>query len=318
MSRQLSLFSHDPWSPAEISGGTGLGATLDFFADYLHAEGKSIHTVKAFRGDLKLLVEFAGYATPIGQIRSSDLNAFLDWMENDRGLPCSRKTYARRVTSLKVYFKWLCTINALAGDPAQAVRQRSGPAPMSDVLTARNLLDCIAVARMIKKGGTQDYRAEFLFQLLLGTGIKKAETGRLKLADITHSDSSASFLYIRHQLRDVYKERRIRLEADLLELFEQYRQQYQLDDRVFTCTTRNLEYILTDIGQRSRVPFKLSFEVMRWTMAVRDYQLGADEEALREKMGLSRTSWYETSDKIKRLAAGLQEASSGEAASEDS
>ena len=48
---------------------------------------------------------------------------------------------------------------------------------------------------------------------------------------------------------------------------------------------------------------RVSFEMLRWMCAVRDYQRGMDLETLREKMGLSRISWRETSDKIFRLAA---------------
>ena len=55
-------------------------------------------------------------------------------MEHGRGVPCSRKTYARRVTTLKVFFKWLHEIGAIPHDPARAVLQRSGPAPLAVIL----------------------------------------------------------------------------------------------------------------------------------------------------------------------------------------
>ena len=40
-------------------------------------------------------------------------------------------------------------------------------------------------------------------------------------------------------------------------------------------------------------------------MAVQDYRADIDEERIREKLGLSKVSWYETGDKIKRLSALL-------------
>ena len=302
MSRQIPLFAQQPQSPDDIDGRTSLAATFDLFGDYLRGNGKSENTVKAFRGDMQLLAEFAGGEMAIGQLRTSQLNAFLDWMEHQRGVPCSRKTYARRVTSLKVYCKWLKGIDGLAHDPALAIRQRSGPAPLSDVLIYRQVGDCLTAAQSMEKGGRQDFRPEFLFRLLLQTGVKKAECGRLKLQDIDRGNSGSARLFVRHKVRDVYKERRIELDDVTLDLLESYQQQYDLRDAVFNCTTRNLEYILTDIGNRAGVSFKLSFEVMRWTMAVRDYLSGSDEERIREKMGLSRASWYETGDKVRRLA----------------
>lgn len=303
MTRQLALFSQRPLSADDIDGATALAATFHLFADHLRADGKTEHTVNAFLGDLRLLAEYASGELPIGQLRSSLLVDFLQWMEHERGQPCSRKTYARRVTTLKVYCKWLCDVDALADDPARSIRQRSGPAPLSDVLTEAQARDCILAAGRAERGDEQDARPEFLFRFLLQTGIKKAECGRLKLADIDRSDPEKVLVYIRHKTRDIYKERRIALDADSLQLLEPYIRQYQPEELLFTCTTRNLEYILTDIGLRAQAPFKLSFEVMRWTMALRDYIAGLEEEHIRQKLGLSRQSWYETGAKIRRLAA---------------
>lgn len=305
MAKQLPLFSDPPKTPDDIHKYTPLGATFDLFSEYLRKEGKSEHTLKAFRGDMNLLAEFSDPSMPVSEYLTSNLNDYLDWMENKRGVSCSRKTYARRVTTLKVYFKWLKQIDAIKYDPATAILQRSGPAPLSEVLDAEQIRDCIDASMMMKKGESQDYRPEFLFRLLLQTGIKKSEAGRLKLEDIDRSNPKMPMIVIKHKARNVYKERRIELEPEFLKLFDIYVQQYPLKETVFNCTTRNLEYILTDVGQQAEVPFKLSFEVMRWTSAVRDFRSGVDEGRIREKLGLSKTSWYETSDKIKRISERL-------------
>ena len=122
MNRQMSLFAQEPRSALDIDGRTSLTATLDAFADHLRGDGKTEHTIKAFVSDLRLLAEFTGAEMPIGELRQSRLLDFLDWMERGRGAPCSRKTYARRVTSLKVYCKWLVAIEVLADDPAASIR----------------------------------------------------------------------------------------------------------------------------------------------------------------------------------------------------
>lgn len=303
MSRQSGLFKDDPVSAADIGGSAKLTATLGLFADFLRSEGKTANTIKAFLGDMRLLASFTDGETRIADLKTANLTAYLTWLENERGVPCSRKTYARRVTTLKVYFKWLTGISALERDPAAPLRQRSGPAPLSKTLSDEQVAACIAATLMMKRDAERDFRPEFLFRLLLTTGIKKSEAGRLRLADIGPHDSVEPCVFIRHKSRDVYKERRIALDLETMRLLGPYQRQYDLSATVFACTTRNLEYILTDIGQRADVPFKLSFEVMRWTMALRDHIAGADEQRIREKLGLSRVSWYETGDKIRRLAA---------------
>lgn len=307
LKRQLPLFPSQPDDPKDINRKTPLGATFDLFRAYLGQEGKSEHTVKAFLADMTLLAEHTGAETPVAQYTTTNLNEFLHWMEFGRGVPCSRKTYARRVTSIKVYFKWLKQIGAIPHDPAQAVLQRSGPAPLSQVISREEEKSAILVAQGMKKGDDHDYRPEFLLLLLLETGIKKSEAGRLTAQDFDRSNPERPVVLIKHKSKNVYKERRIEVSARLVEVLDDYLAQYHPKEAVFTCTTRNLEYILTDIGEQAEIPFKLSFEVMRWTCAVRDYRAGMEEETIREKLGLSRTSWYETSAKIKRLSTQLDE-----------
>lgn len=307
MAKQLSLFPNQPQSAQDISKQTALGATFDLFANYLLKEGKSEHTIKAFLGDMRLLAEYTDARTPVSQYITSGLNDYLDWMEHRRGVSCSRKTYARRVTSLKVYFKWLKQLGVIPYDPAMAILQRSGPAPLSEALTDQQVLDCIDASMTMKKGDFQDYRAELLFRLLLQTGIKKSETGSLKREDIDRSNPNYPTVVIKHKQKDVYKERRLSLDSEFLKLLDLYYQQYAPKETVFNCTTRNLEYILTEVGERADVPFKLSFEVMRWTFAVRDYVNDVEPDMIREKLGLSKTSWYETSDKIRKIAERLAE-----------
>lgn len=302
MKRQLTLFPNQPQKPEDISKQTPLGATIELFVENLRQEGKSEHTLKAFRADMQLLAEHSHAETPVGQFSTTGLNTFLHWLEYGRGVPCSRKSYARRVTSLKVYFKWLHGLGALVYDPAKSILQRSGPAPLSQVLNWEQQQATIEAARLMKKGNSQDYRPELILRLLLETGIKKSETAKLTPADIDHLNPHQPFILVKHTVQDnQYKERRIGISTELLAVLEAYLMQYRPPKTLFTCTTRNLEYILTDIGEKADVPFKLSFENLRWTMAVIDWRAGYEEEYIREKMGLSKISWYETSHKIKRL-----------------
>jgi integrase/recombinase XerD len=42
----------------------------------------------------------------------------------------------------------------------------------------------------------------------------------------------------------------------------------------------------------------------RWTCAVRDARAGMDENAIRQKLGLSKIQWREIGMKLKRLVEG--------------
>lgn len=301
-SRQLPLFPNQITTLADVSRHTQLQHTLALFQEHLKKEGKSEHTIKAFTADLMLLAEYSGADKPIGQFTTTLLNDFLYWLENGRGVPCSRKSYARRVTSVKVYFKWLQTVGALAHDPAKAVLQRSGPAPLATILSPEDIEAALAYARSLNQGEKADIRPLMLFRLILDTGIKKGEASRLTLAHIHRENAQEPTLEIKHKVRNVYKERHIPLFADWLPILDEYRSQYAIKDLVFTCTARNLEYVLSAISDGANLPMKISFEMLRWNCAVRDYQAGMEPNDIREKLGLSEASWTETFSKIKRLA----------------
>lgn len=307
---QLPLFADTPQSVSDIHKKTPLKLTYPFFLQFLKDSGKSDYTLKAFDGDLRLAGSYLDDNRPIGEITTTDLNSFLHWLDVGRGVPCSRKSYARRVTTLKVYFRWLKGIGAISQDPAKAVLQRSGPAPLSDALSLAQIRACLDASRGFKKGDGQDYRPEMLFRLCVDTGMKKGEVMALKPADIDRMNPREPIVTIRHKARNVYKERRIVLDPDWLNVLDLYLDQYpqkpnkdgHRKPEIITCTARNLEYILTDIGEAAGLPFNLSFEVLRWTCAVRDHRLGMEDDAIREKLGLSEISWYETGQKIRRLA----------------
>lgn len=299
--RQLPLFHNQPTSPDDLNRYTLFKYTVPLFQQHLIKEGKSQHTVNAFTSDLQLLAEYTGDALAVGKYTTSLLNEFLDWLEHGRGVPCSRKSYARRVTTLKVFFKWLHQIGAIPHDPAKPVLQRSGPAPLAVILSPDEIRQALLAAQGMRRGDEIDTRPEMLFRLILDTGIKKSEALALKPTDIDRSNAQNPQILVRHKARNIYKERRIKLDPDWVRLFDHYMSQYMPRETIFNCTARNLEYILTDVGEIAGIPNKLSFEMLRWTCAVRDIRSGLDEEFVRDKLGLSPVSWQETRIKIRKL-----------------
>ncbi|MGD8794395.1 MAG: hypothetical protein PVF47_17730, partial [Anaerolineae bacterium] len=81
-----------------------------------------------------------------------------------------------------------------------------------------------------------------------------------------------------------------------------YRRIYEIQDHLFPCTARNLEYVLTGVAKRAGLSDGMSFEMLRWTCAVGDYQAGMEPNRLRRKLGLSRMSWQETLPRLEKLA----------------
>jgi len=304
---QASLFSPGALeldNAPKLPSGASIQAALGAFEQHMEEEGFSINTRKAFASDIRLLGKYLGIGQPIGAIGTKNLNDFLNWLVHERGISCSRKSYARRVTTIKVFFGWLYESGVLPSDPSTAVIQISVSSPLPVVPSAEEILKALQVTEAIRAGeGVEkaDARPHLLLTLLLKTGIKKGEAMAIALNHIDRDDPP--YLFIRYKNpRMRYKERKISLESAWLEVLDDYLEQYNPTDTLFTCTARNLEYILSDVGEAAGLPQgRLSFENLRWASALADYKDEVEPNVIRQRLGLSPVTWRETKKKLDRL-----------------
>ena len=286
-----------------ITGQTPLPPAIQAWEVYLRDQGRSPNTIKAFVGDLNLLARFLPPERTLGQITTQDLNRFLEWLQHGRGVPCSAKSLARRITSLKAFFRWLHRYGVILADPAERVVQRSVLSPLPQVLTPAEVRALQAAAEAVRTQ-QRDARPAALFGLLLETGLKKSETLNLHLNHIVLEGPEAPSIYVRYAApRYRHKERRIPVSEAWRAVFEEYRSQYNPTERAFPWSPRRLEYLLEDLGKAANVDKRVSFALLRWTAALRDYRAGMDPDQLRTKLGLSKVQWREIRMKLRRLDA---------------
>lgn len=276
------------------------------FEEHMRREGFSENTVKAFMSDLNILTQFTGAGRAVGDISTRDLNEYLDWLQYGRGVPCNAKSLARRLTTLKVFFSWLVEVGVLQMDPAAPVAHQPVSTPLPQILKDDQVERMLAVTQALRHpdGGVRpDARPHLLVTLLLQTGIKKGECMSIVLNHLDFSDSNSPAVWIRYRdPRRRHKERKLRLPKEWPAVFDEYKGQYEIEEALFPCTARNLEYVLADVAQAADLPNGLSFEMLRWTSAVGDYRTQMPAERQRQKMGLSKASWREVKVKLARLA----------------
>jgi site-specific recombinase XerD len=270
---------------------------------YLRDQGKSPHTVKAFLGDLNLFANYLSPQKPIGEITTPEINHFLDWLENERGVPCSPKSLARRVTSIKAFFRWLFVNGRISIDPAEKVLQKSVISPLPEVLTQDEIEKVRFLADTYRSVQKPDSRPAALFVLLLETGIKKGECLNLAMNHIDLGDDHQPFVFIRYaNPSNRYKERKIELSEDWIRIFREFCLQYDPKEKVFPWSPRRLEYILEDLGRDAGLQKHLSFDMCRWTAGLIDWKNGVPAETIRQKMGISKIQWREIGMKLKQLS----------------
>jgi len=270
---------------------------------YLEDQGRSPHTVKAFAADVLLLASYLPPDRPLGDVTTQEIHNFLDWMLKVRGAPCSPKTLARRITSIKAFFRWLHQYGVILIDPAEKVPQQSVLSPLPEVLTADEVQAVLAAADAHRNATPADARYSALVELLLATGLKKSECLALSPNHIDAEAPEGALLFVRYASpQNRYKERKIALPETWMQIYQEYKSQYTLDDRVFPWSPRRLEYLLEDLSEEAGLTKHLSFDMCRWTCAVSDWLSGVEHNKIRQKLGISKIQWREVKMKLERLA----------------
>ncbi len=289
-------------APAHIHSKTTLLPAINAWEIYLDDQGRSPNTVKAFLSDVRLLTQFLPPDKVLESITTDDLNRFFFWMEKEREVPCSPKTLARRITSTKSFFRWLHQYGVLLIDPAEKVLQRSAISPLPVVLTEDEHNAALLAADRHRRGRNPDARPYTLLSLLLTTGVKKSECLGIHINHIDLNAPNGPQVFIRYaSTANRYKERKLALDDDWIPAFKEYLSQYQPIDQLFPWSPRRLEYLLEDIGEEAGLSKHLSFDICRWTSALRDFQAGMEADPIRQKLGVSKIQWREIHLKLRQL-----------------
>jgi len=309
MPEQLPLFS-TPAAEAEVArpkretaglrNTASLKAAIMAWCEHLRKEGARANTVKSFGGDLNLFADFSGPGRSLNQITTKDLER---WLNDQRARGRSPKTYARRITSLKAFFRWLISANVLTYDPAEPIIQQTVLSPLPLFLTEAEVEQAREAAWQLWRAAEKpDIRPYLLLTLLLQTGIKKSECLGLELNHVDTTDANEPVVWIRYKdARDRYKERKLKLEPGWVKAYEEYLAIYRPEQKVFPYSPRRLEYLLEDVTKAAALEKHISFEMCRWTCAVRDARAGLDFDRIRAKLGLSKIQWREIGMKLKKL-----------------
>ena len=288
---------------SHLTPQTTLTSAIQSWDSFLRDQGRSPNTIKAFLSDVRLLTSFLSPETTLGQITTNDLNRYFEWMENERNVPCSPKTLARRITATKSFFRWLHQYGVLLVDPAEKVAQRSAISPLPTVLTPEEYDAVLLAADRHRRERKPDARPYALVYLLLTTGIKKSETLGLKLENIELEAPNGPQIFVKYPSpANRYKERKLIVPEDWITAYEEYREQYQPTEQLFPWSPRRLEYLLEDIGNEASLSKHLSFDMCRWTSALNDYRAGEEPDRIRQKLGVSKIQWRELFIKLKQLA----------------
>jgi integrase/recombinase XerC len=163
-----------------------LQQTLDDYVDHLARDRDlSVHTVRAYRGDL---VDLFAHLHRLGAADLSGLTvrSLRSWLANQQTRGRARGTLQRRTAAVRVFGRWALQTGRLDHDPAAALRSpkrvRSLPPTLESADAAAMLTEALQIAA--DGGGSSAARDVAILELLYATGIRVAELCGLDLGDV--------------------------------------------------------------------------------------------------------------------------------------
>ena len=172
------------------------------FADHLRLElGLSEHTVRAYTGDARAIVSYAG----VRGVEFADLDLALlrSWLADRTRAGAARTSIARQVSSAKRLCAWATREGLLAVDPAQRLRAPKAHRVLPEVLDAgqaERMIEAAGTGRPAGAGQDVDTEREgagpavaddplalrdrLIVELLYSTGIRVGELCGLDIGDI--------------------------------------------------------------------------------------------------------------------------------------
>ncbi|MGW0037132.1 tyrosine recombinase XerC [Gordonia sp. NPDC003376] len=177
------------------------------FAEHLRFErGLSDHTIRAYTGDVRGLVSFAG-ARGVAVV-AIDLDLLRAWLADHTRRGAARRTVARQVSSAKTFCAWATREGILGIDPSTRLQAPKAHRTLPAVLTAEQAGAAIAAAGRNRHTGDTAadgdtdagadgvpdigydpddpiaLRDRAIVELLYGTGIRVGELCGLDLDDV--------------------------------------------------------------------------------------------------------------------------------------
>ncbi|ANY13893.1 tyrosine recombinase XerC [Latilactobacillus curvatus] len=270
---------------------------LNLFLQYLVVDRHySPETQKAYQADIQMFSAFLtanGGLASFKQVTPLDVQTYLNEMDQKE---YSRETVARRISSLRSFYRYLVKNEFVQTDPFEAVQLKKQQHKLPRFFYEKEM-DALFAA--IDGDQPLDQRNRAILELLYATGMRVSECAQLTVAQIDfglrvilvhgkgNKDRYVPFGHHAERALQAYlKVGRVQLMA-----------KKQLDhDVVFVnhlgapITSRGIEYILDQIIKKTSLTSDIHPHMIRHTFATHLLDHGADLRTVQELLGHSSLS----------------------------
>ncbi len=162
---------------------------LDRFSSYLMVErGLSKNSVSSYTADIKQLFSVYGKGDEIkiDKVNTSDIRNYISSLSS-LGLVSS--SIARKISSLKIFFRFLISENLINYDPTEEIALPKIKKKLPSVLTSGEIIQIINSTQSENQGrNIKEYRNWAMLETLYATGVRISELLSIRTSDISLSE----------------------------------------------------------------------------------------------------------------------------------
>jgi len=169
---------------ATKSSGTSVNKAIDKFLHSLRQRNASVHTIKAYTGDLKNFAAYVGSRN----WRSVDHVAIRGFLSNLYGMKLGKTSVARALAAVRSFYRWMAQEGLVEQNPAALVSTPKLPKKLPRVPTIEEM-NTVLDGQMPEVASFPE-RDRIMFELLYGCGIRNSELIGINLDDIRLSSEA--------------------------------------------------------------------------------------------------------------------------------
>ena len=277
---------------------------INKFITYLNIEkNASEHTISNYQKDLEDFFIFLGNK-PLENI---DYLILRQYSAQLRLLKYRSRTVARKLSSLRSFFKFLCREGIIQNNPAELLVSPKLDKTLPKFLTEQEMESCINYLNKAEKKSVLDLRNYAILEVLYSSGIRVSELIGLNLDDL---DLNQGILKVRGKGK---KERIVPIGQKAIDALNRYLSaSYRKDLAVFLnksgsrLTARSVRKIVHKCSIAISASRNISPHTFRHSFATHMLNRGADLRSVQELLGhvnLSTTQIYThvTTDRLKQI-----------------
>ncbi len=262
--------------------------TLKNFLEYLaHQKDFSRNTIRAYETDLRQFLRFLKDRKIVSftQVDYPVFLSFLSFLKTENSY--TEKSVARKVASIKAFFKYLSARKLIKSNPALLLHSPRVPERLPEFLTVEEVTKVVEAPDGEK---WQDFRDRAILELLYATGIRVGELTSLVMKDMNFAGDTIK-VEGKGRKERIVPAGRPAIKA-LIEYLERRPQKKQ--ERVFLnkygkpLTDRSVERLVDKYGKKAGIDRRITPHTFRHSFATHMLDRGADLRTVQELLGHER------------------------------